>query len=71
MGVSYRPLWIELAKRDMKRKKIKKFTGISSNLLANMGKNEYISMKNLELICRSLEITPNQVIEFREEDEDE
>lgn len=71
MGVSYRPLWIELAKRDMKRIDFQKFTGISSNLLANMGKNEYISMKNLELICRSLEITPNQVIEFREEDEDE
>ena len=71
MGVSYRPLWIELAKRDMKRIDFQNFTGISSNLLANMGKNEYISMKNLELICRSLEITPNQVIEFREEDEDE
>lgn len=66
MGVSYRPLWIELAKRDMKRIDFQKFTGISSNLLANMGKNEYMSMKNLELICRKMNLTPNEVIEFIE-----
>lgn len=66
MGVSYRPLWIELAKRDMKRTESQKFTGISSNLLANMGKNEYMSMKNLELICRKMNLTPNEVIEFIE-----
>ncbi len=51
MSVSYRPLWVELAKRDLKKIKFQEMTGISSNLLANMGKNEYISMKNLELIC--------------------
>lgn len=66
MGVSYRPLWIELAKRDMKRTEFQKITGISSNLLANMGKNEYMSMKNLELICRKMNLTPNEVIEFIE-----
>ena len=66
MGVSYRPLWIGLSKRDMKRTEFQKFTGISSNLLANMGKNEYMSMKNLELICRKMNLTPNEVIEFIE-----
>lgn len=42
MGVSYRPLWIELAKRDMRKIDFQKKCKISSNLLANMGKNEYI-----------------------------
>lgn len=64
MGVSYRPLWIELAKRDIKRIEFQEITGISSNLLANMGKNEYISMKNLERICRKMKLYPNEVIEF-------
>ncbi|HBN28274.1 DNA-binding transcriptional regulator, XRE family [Anaerosphaera aminiphila DSM 21120] len=67
MGVSYRPLWVELAKRDMKKIKFQELTGISSNLLANMGKNEYISMKNLELICRTMNLSPNEVIEFKDE----
>lgn len=69
MGVSFRPLWIELAKRDMRKIDFQKKFNISSNLLANMGKNEYISMKSLEMICRALNVTPNEVIEFREEGE--
>lgn len=68
MGLSYRPLWIELAKRDLRKIDFQELSGISSNLLANMGKNEYISMKNLEKICRVLDVTPNQVIEFHFEE---
>lgn len=67
MGVSYRPLWIELAKRDIKKIEFQEITGISSNLLANMGKNEYISLKNLERICRKMKLSPNEVIEFVDE----
>ncbi len=33
-----------------------------------MGKNKYIFMKNLERICKVLDITPNQVIEFNLEE---
>jgi len=29
-----------------------------------MGKNEYISMRNLEKICKALNCTPNDVMEF-------
>lgn len=68
MAVSYRPLWIELAKREMGRVEFQEYTGISGNLLAKLGKNEYISMKNLEQICRKMELSPNEVIEFKEED---
>jgi DNA-binding Xre family transcriptional regulator len=68
MSLSYRPLWIELAKRDLRKIEFQELSGISSNLLANMGKNEYISMKNLEKICRMLNVTPNQVIEFNFEE---
>lgn len=68
MAVSYRPLWIELARRDMRKIDFQRKYNISSNLLANMGKNEYISMRNLEMICKSLNVTPNEVIEFRWED---
>lgn len=68
MSVSYRPLWIELAKRDLRKIDFQEISGVSSNLLANMGKNEYISMKNLEKICKVLDITPNQVIEFNFEE---
>lgn len=64
MTVSYKPLWIELAKRELKRTEFQAMAGLSSNIIANMGKNKYISMKNLEKICVFLECTPNDVIEF-------
>jgi DNA-binding Xre family transcriptional regulator len=35
-----------------------------------MGNNEYISMKNLERICMSMDLTPSEVIEFREDEEE-
>lgn len=35
MGVRYRPLWIELAKRDLHKIEFQKQYNISSNLLAN------------------------------------
>lgn len=68
MAVNYRRLWIELAKRELKKTEFQEMAGLSSNLIANMGKNEYISMKNLEKICKVLKCTPNDVIEFLEEE---
>ncbi|EGP9221886.1 TPA: helix-turn-helix domain-containing protein, partial [Listeria monocytogenes] len=35
--------------------------------MANMGKDKYISLQNLEKICRALECTPNEVISFKTE----
>lgn len=48
MSVSYKKLWIYLIEKNMKRTELIKLTEITSNTLANMGKDEYISMKNLE-----------------------
>lgn len=47
-----------------------KYTEISGNLLAKMGKNEYISMENLEKICINMKLSPSEVIEFKDEEED-
>ncbi|MGF3114322.1 helix-turn-helix domain-containing protein [Facklamia sp. P13064] len=71
MGVSYRPLWIELAKREMGKVEFQEYVGISGNLLAKLGKNDYISMRNLEQICRKMKLSPNEVIEFKEEEKND
>ncbi|MGF3213985.1 helix-turn-helix domain-containing protein [Facklamia sp. P12945] len=71
IGVSYRPLWIELAKREMGKVEFQEYVGISGNLLAKLGKNDYISMRNLEQICRKMKLSPNEVIEFKEEEKND
>ena len=53
--------------KNMKRTDLIKLTGIISNTLANMGKDEYISMKNLEKICRAMSLIPSDILEFVED----
>ena len=67
MSVSYKKLWIHLIENNMKRTDLIKLTGITSNTLANMVKDEYISMKNLEKICRAMNLTPRDILEFVED----
>jgi len=42
MSVSYKKLWIHLIEKNMKRTDLIKLIEITSNTLANMGKDEYI-----------------------------
>ena len=42
---------------------------ISTNVMAKMGKNQAIHLKNLEKICFALDLTPNDVIEFVDNEE--
>ena len=66
MSVSYKKLWIHLIEKNMKKTDLIKLTGITSNTLANMGKDEYISMKNLEKICRAINLTLSDISAFVE-----
>ncbi len=70
MSISYKPLWLMLVNRNMKKTDLISLVGLTSNTVANMGKGEYISLRNLEKICRTLECTPNDVIEFVEGNND-
>ena len=45
MGVSYNRLWKLLIDKNMKRIEMQNLTGISGNILARMGKNQYVSIE--------------------------
>ena len=57
MGVSYNRLWKMLIDKNMKRIEMQYLTGISGNILARMGKNQYVSMETIEKICKKLDCT--------------
>ena len=48
MGVSYNRLWKMLIDKNMKRIEMQYLTEISGNILARMGKNQYVSMETIE-----------------------
>ena len=63
MPVSYDKLWKIL----MKRSDLKDAAGISFNVLAKMGKNEFVSMESLYKICVALDCGIDEIMEFIQE----
>lgn len=64
MAVSYIKLWKLLLDRGMKKTDLIENAGISSNVLAKLGKNDFVAMESLEKICRSLECNIGDIAEF-------
>lgn len=66
MAVSYNNLWKLLINRKLKRTELIDFCGISSNVLAKLGRDEPVSMESLEKICVSLNCNIEDVVQFIE-----
>jgi len=64
MGMSYKPLWVLLAKRDMKKKDLMKQARLSPTIVARMSKKKPINGTTLERICVALQCQPGEVIEY-------
>lgn len=64
MPVSYDKLWKMLIDRKMNRTELKDAAGISFNVLAKMGRNEFVSMESLYKICVALNCGIDDVMEF-------
>ena len=65
MAVEYIRLWKLLLDKGMKKTDLKKEAGISSKVLAKLGKNEYVSMETMEKLCTSLNCNIEDIMEFK------
>ena len=65
--ISYMPLWHTLLNKNMKKEDLRIAAGLTTNMIANMGKNKGISMETLEKICDALQCEITDVIELTEE----
>lgn len=64
MTVSYDKLWKLLIDKKMNRTELKDAAGISFNVLAKMGRNEFVSMESLCKICSAMNCDIGDVVEF-------
>ena len=71
MALNYKPLWIQLAKKGLKKTDVIAMAGLTTNVMAQMGKDKPITFKNLERICKALSCTPNDIISFEDDFSDE
>ncbi|HIS43770.1 MAG TPA: helix-turn-helix transcriptional regulator [Candidatus Scatomorpha merdigallinarum] len=64
MAVSYRKLWKMLIDRDMKKTDLRIASGISTNALAKLGKNERVTTDVLDKICCALDCDVGDIMEI-------
>lgn len=64
MRVSYDKLWKKLIDKKMTRTELKEASGVSFNVIAKMGRNEFISMESLFKICSTLDCSVDEILDF-------
>lgn len=65
--ISYEPLW-----RTMKERGVTTYTliykqGFSAYTITNLKRNKSITVNTLERLCKVLQCTPNDIVEFTQE----
>ena len=64
MPVSYDKLWKMLIDKKINRTELKDEAGISFNVLAKLGRNEFVSMDSLYKICVAMNCDIDDIMEF-------
>lgn len=64
MPVSYDKLWKMLIDEKMNRTELKNAAGISSNIVAKLGRNEFVSMESLYKICLTLNCNIGDIVDI-------
>ena len=64
MGVCYNKLWKLLIDKGMMKKDLRTEAGLTTNVMAKMGKNENVSTEALCKICKVLECDIEDIIEI-------
>ena len=64
MTVSYNKLWKILIDRKLTRTELKDMAGISFNVLAKLGRDEFVSMESLMKICATLNCNVGDMMDF-------
>ena len=68
MIYNYNRLWKLLIDRKLTKTELKDIAGVSTNIIAKMGKNEPISMENLAKITTALQCGVDDIVEISTKD---
>ncbi len=68
MAVRYNKLWKLLIDRNMMKKDLREKAGLTTNVIAKMGKGGDVSTEVLRKICSALDCNLEDIVEFIPED---
>lgn len=67
MHYSYNKLWKMLIDKKITKTEMRKLSGISTNMLAKMGKDKPVSMETLAKISTALECGLDDIVDIQKE----
>ena len=65
MTISYNKLWKLLIDKNMTKTQLRLATGMTSNALAKLGKDESVQLDILVKICEVLDCELNDIVEIK------
>lgn len=68
MAISYKKLWKLLIDKDMMKKDLREAAGLSTNVIAKLGKNQDVSTEVLRKICKALNCDITDIMELIEDE---
>jgi len=66
---NYKKLWHILLDRDMKKKELAEMAGVSTYTINKFNKNDNVTVEVLGKICKALDCTLDDIMEFEEDRE--
>lgn len=69
--ISYKPLKVTLAEKEISRKELAKACGISTMTMARIDKGEQIGLNILDKVCQYLQVPLDKVVEIKLENSED
>lgn len=64
MAVCYDRLFHMMIDKRITNAQLREMTGISANIITRLKRNEYISLESIEKICKTLNCSVDDILEF-------
>ncbi|NLK71511.1 MAG: helix-turn-helix transcriptional regulator [Clostridiales bacterium] len=64
MAVSYKRLQHLMIERNISNAELMRRANISANIISKIKKGQYMALDKVESICKALDCTPNDMMEF-------
>lgn len=69
MAVSYKKLFHLLIEKNITNSELQQKAGFSANIITRLKRNNYISLESIENICRVMECSVDDILEFEKADD--
>lgn len=69
MAICYNRLFHMMIDKKITNAQLKEMAGVSGNIITRLKRNEYISLESIEKICKTLNCSVDDILEFQYQNE--